>query len=256
MRLDVYLQSTGFAKSRTKAKEYIDSGLVTVNGITVKKASYEIGEADVAAVDTPKDEYVGRGAHKLEGALAAFGISPSGKKCIDVGASTGGFTEVLLRHGATSVTAVDSGHGQLDASLVADARVTNAEGCNARYMTADEVGEGYSLAVMDVSFISQTYIFPALFPLMDETGVLVTLVKPQFELDAKSVGKGVVTKADSRHRALVRVYEAALVHGYYVKDAIISPIRGGDGNTEYLFLIQRGSEDEKIREKLKELSKQ
>ena len=256
MRIDVYLQSHGMAKSRTKAKEYIERGIVSVNGKTVTKAGYELCEGDEVLMADVSDEYVGRGAHKLEGALDRFGIDVEGLRCIDVGASTGGFTEVLLRRGALSVTAVDSGHGQLDPKLADDPRVKNIEGCNARYMTANEVGCGYELAVMDVSFISQTYIFEALFPLLSEGGALVTLVKPQFELDRKRVGQGVVKKAEHRYEAMMRVYEAALPFGFYVKDAVISPIKGGDGNTEYLFLIEKGQCCPIDSEKLKALSKQ
>ena len=256
MRIDVYLSEHQMAKSRTKAKEYIERGLVSVNGRIVKKAGLEIEESDVVTLADVSDEYVGRGAHKLEGALDTFGIDAMGLCCIDVGASTGGFTEVLLRRGAVSVTAVDSGHGQLDPSLTSDVRVKNIEGCNARYMTEEEVGGGYMLAVMDVSFRSQTYIFPALFPLIAEGGSLITLVKPQFELDAKRVGKGVVAKAEHRYEALLRVYEAASLYGYCVKRAMLSPIKGGDGNTEYLFLIQRDDGHGLCASELKELSKQ
>ena len=244
------------AKSRTRAKEYIENGYVTVNGKVANKASVDISDSDIVSVAPLTDEYVGRGAKKLDGALDAFGVDPSGKRCIDVGASTGGFTEVLLRRGADFVCAVDSGHGQLDATLVSDSRVKNAEGINARYMNAEQVGDQYSVAVMDVSFISQTYIHPALFPLLREDGVLVTLVKPQFELDAKSIGKGVVMKAEKRLKALLRVYESVILHGFYVRDAILSPIKGGDGNTEYLFFVCRGEEDSSVREKLKILAKQ
>ena len=226
-----------------------------VNSKTVEKVSFDVAEGDLVEFDEPKDEYVGRGAHKIEGALSEFCVDVKGQRCIDVGASTGGFTDVLLRYGAQSVTCVDSGHGQLDEKLVCDARVTNIEGCNARYMTADEVGDGYGIAVMDVSFISQTYIFPALLPLLSENGVLISLVKPQFELDSASVGKGVVKNPDKRLEALLRVYESVTVHGFCVLDATLSKIKGGDGNTEYLFLIGRGEQSSKVKEKLKELSR-
>ncbi len=256
MRLDVYLQSTGAARSRTRAREYIESGYVKVNGKTAKKPSEDIRDTDTIAVSIPSDDYVGRGARKLECALDSFGVDPCGLKCIDVGASTGGFTEVLIRRGAESVCALDSGHGQLAPSLASDPRVRNAEGINARYMTPAEAGEGYSLAVMDVSFISQTYIHPSLFTLLSEDGILITLVKPQFELDARSVGKGVVTKPELRYKALCRVYESVLLHGYHVSDAIMSPIKGGDGNIEYLYLVRRGEEDTAVKEKLKSLANQ
>ena len=255
MRLDVYLQSRELVKSRTRAKEYISLGRVKVNGNVVTKPSYETTEADVVTLESDSLEYVGRGAHKLEGALDAFCIDVAGARCIDVGASTGGFTEVLLRRGAASVTAVDSGHGQLDSSLREDRRVKNIEGCNARYMSEQEVGSGYDIAVMDVSFISQTYIHQALFALLSPRGRLISLVKPQFELDARSVGRGVVTQPEARYKALVRVYDSVLLYGYRVSDAIVSSILGGDGNVEYLYLIERGEELPEIREKLRQLSK-
>jgi len=255
MRLDLYMVSAGLCKSRTKAKEHIASGRVKVNSRTVDKASLDVAETDLIEYEEPKDEYVGRGAHKLEGALCEFGVDVRGKKCIDVGASTGGFTDVLLRRGAAQVTCVDSGHGQLDPKLATDERVRNIEGCNARYMTGDEVGGDYGIAVMDVSFISQTYIFPALFPLLAEDGVLISLVKPQFELDGASVGKGVVKSPEKRLAALLRVYDSVALYGFCVLDAALSSIKGGDGNTEYLFLIGRGEQSPTVRGKLKELSR-
>ena len=237
MRLDLYLTEHKLAKSRTKAKEYIEGGLVRVDGKVIFKASFEVDDGEKVSVD--------------------FSLDVKGKRCIDVGASTGGFTDVLLKRGAASVTCVDLGHGQLDLSLASDERVTNIEGCNARYMTADEAGDGYDVAVMDVSFISQTYIFPALFPLLCENGVLVTLVKPQFELERKNVGKGGIVKdASDRQKALLRVYDSALVFGYRVTDAAVSSIKGGDGNTEYVFLIERGEEITGVKEKLKKLSRE
>lgn len=250
----MYLQNSQMAKSRTRAKEYISLGRVKVNGRLVTKPSVDVTDEDEITLERDEGEYVGRGAHKLEGALDALGVEVEGKRCIDIGASTGGFTEVLLRRGAESVTALDSGHGQLDPMLASDPRVRNVEGCNARYMTAQDAGDGYDIAVMDVSFISQTYIHPALFELLSESGVLITLVKPQFELDSKSVGRGVVTKSEHRHRALLRVYESVLLYGYRVSNVITSSIRGGDGNVEYLFLVERGEELVAIREKLKEIS--
>lgn len=255
MRLDLYMVSAGMCKSRTKAKEHIECGRVKVNSKTVFKAGFDVDADDLVEFEEPGDEYVGRGAHKLVGALSEFGIDVTERKCIDVGASTGGFTDVLLRCGAKSVTCVDSGHGQLDERLVHDARVTNIEGCNARYMTADEVGDGYAIAVMDVSFISQTYIFPALLPLIAEDGVLISLVKPQFELDSASVGKGVVKNPTKRLDALLRVYESLTPYGFCVLDATISKIKGGDGNTEYLFLIGRGEQLPHVKDKLKGLSR-
>lgn len=256
MRLDLFLKEGGYLKSRGRAKEYIESGKVTVNGKTVTKCAYDVSDSDRIEVSVNEAEYVGRGAYKLEGALDTFGISVKGKKCIDVGASTGGFTEVLLRRGAVSVTAVDAGHGQLHPDLANDPRVTNVEGMNARYMTADDVGDGYDLAVMDVSFISQTYIFPSLLKLLSDDAVLITLVKPQFELDRRAVGNGVVKKSEHRYEALCRVYDGLLSYGYRVSDVICSSILGGDGNVEYLFMIEKGEENKSVRTRLLPLSKE
>ena len=235
MRIDVYLQSHGMAKSRTKAKEYIERGIVSVNGKTVTKAGYELCEGDEVLMADVSDEYVGRGAHKLEGALDRFGIDVEGLRCIDVGASTGGFTEVLLRRGALSVTAVDSGHGQLDPAIESDPRVTSYEKYNARELSREIIPEGADIAVMDVSFISQTLIIPRIPDVLRERGILVSLIKPQFEAGRQAIGKGgIVKSAADREASVLRVVDAAAACGLYCRGLCTSPIKGGDGNTEYL----------------------
>ncbi|MBE6640810.1 MAG: TlyA family RNA methyltransferase [Ruminococcaceae bacterium] len=239
MRADVLLTLLGYAESRNRAQRLIESGCVYANGKPVKKSGAELPEdADISVVSIG-ETFVSRGAYKLVGALSDFGIDPAGKRCIDIGASTGGFTDCLLKRGAASVTAVDCGRGQLAPSIAADSRVTSLEGCNARYITAEEVGGNFDLCVMDVSFISQTYILPALAPLMNENGLVCALIKPQFELDAKSVSKGVVKGADKHLRALYRIYDSLDACGLVPVDFTVSPIEGGDGNKEFFGLYAK-----------------
>ena len=186
--------------------------------------------------------YVGRGGLKLEAALDAFAVDPTSKKCIDVGASTGGFTDCLLKRGASMVYAVDSGREQLDAGLRSDNRVVSLEGVNARYLSSEIVPELMDIAVMDVSFISQTLILPSLSPLLDPNGIAITLIKPQFECGREAIGKGGrVKKTEHRIGAVRRVAYAAEECGLYLIDIIRSPILGGDGNMEFLGLFSKTS---------------
>jgi 23S rRNA (cytidine1920-2'-O)/16S rRNA (cytidine1409-2'-O)-methyltransferase len=184
-------------------------------------------------------KYVSRGGMKLEAALNAFSLNVNGKRAVDIGASTGGFTDCLLKKGAASVVAVDCGKNQLAPSIAADARVTSLEGCNARYLTAEDVGAEFDLCVMDVSFISQTYILPALAPLLKDGGIIAALIKPQFELDAKSVSKGVVKGADKHLRALYRIYDSLDGCGLMPIGFTRSSIEGGDGNVEFFGLYAK-----------------
>lgn len=247
MRADLFLFANGLAPSREAAKKLILGGCVLLNGKKLAKPSADIGEdvgaADITVIPLPDMRYVGRGGLKLEAALDAFGVSVCGAKAIDIGASTGGFTDCLLSRGAAHVTAVDSGHGQLAAKLEVDPRVRSLEGVNARYMTADAVGAGYDIAVMDVSFISQTLILPTLPPLLRDGGRLISLIKPQFEVGRSDVGKGGIVRSDSaRLRAVRSVIDAAEGVGLHHRGTITSPITGGDGNIEYLacFVLSRG----------------
>ncbi len=255
MRLDLFVYEKGLAPSRAKAQKLIADGEVYLDGKTVLKPSLDVSEnADVKVIRLSED-FVGRGAFKLLGAFEAFDISPMGKKCIDIGASTGGFTDLMLSRGALSVTAVDCGHGQLAKKLQEDPRVKNIEGYNARYIKKEDVGEGYELLTMDLSFISQTYVLPALPDIMADGGVLLSLIKPQFELDAQSVSKGVVSQPKQRLRALMRVYDFLPVCGMYLAGLINSPIKGGDGNREYFALIKKGEGRSVPMSLLEELSK-
>ncbi len=235
MRLDLYLSENGYAKSRTEAKNLITDGAVKVCGSTVTKPAYEVDVGVEIEITKEASKYVSRGGYKLEGALEAFKLSPVGKLCIDIGASSGGFTDCLLQNGAARVIAVDSGTMQLDKSLREDSRVTVCENFNARYMTPGDFDFTPSFAVMDVSFISATYIIPAVFNVLSEASDFVCLVKPQFEVGRSLLGKGGIVK-DEKHRkmALEKVIEFAKIQGFEYISYTDSPILGGDGNKEYL----------------------
>ncbi len=262
MRADLYLVKAGHASSRTLAQKLIADGAVTVDGRTLKKASEDIdgGDHAVSVAATPDTRYVGRGGLKLEAALTAFPIDPTGLTVADIGASTGGFTDCLLQRGAAVVFAVDAGHGQLHPKLRGDARVRSAEGVNARELTptvlmaAEEEWKrghpetgGTAFAgvvdgiVMDVSFISQTLLHPALASVLRGGGWMVTLIKPQFELTRSALNKqGIVKQEKDRRAAVERVLESAAVCGFEAVEVIPSPIEGGDGNREFLaYLIKK-----------------
>ena len=243
MRADLYLFQNGYTDSREQARRLIEAGAVCLDGVSVKKPSLAVDESCAHTVEITKpaaERYVGRGGLKLEGALAHFQIHPADMVAIDIGASTGGFTDCLLQNGARRVYAIDSGEGQLHPRLRADARVVNIEKCNARSMTPDTVGERADLAVMDVSFISQTCILPVIPPLLQEEGMLISLIKPQFEAGRSAVGKGgIVRRREHREAAVRRVLESAQAVGLSCIGLTVSPITGGDGNIEYLALFCR-----------------
>ena len=240
MRADVYLCERGYAESRTRAARLIDEGKVIIDGCAIAKASEQISDGEHTVVITERDRFVSRGGLKLLKALTAFDVSVKGKRCIDVGASTGGFTDCLLQHGATCVYAVDSGSNQLHESLLRDERVVSVEGFNARNLSLQDFGV-FSLAVMDVSFISQTVLHPNVAQVLDDGGVFISLIKPQFEAGRAALGKkGIVKDAKDRERAVTRVLESAQACGFEVVGVIASPIEGGDGNREYLACFKRG----------------
>ena len=236
MRIDVYLTAAGYTASRKKAQDLIAAGAVTVDGAVVKKASETVNEAiphDVRLEQVFK--YVSRGGMKLEAALDAFGITVNRTKAVDVGSSTGGFTDCLLKRGAAEVTCVDSGVGQLHESLRSDPRVSVHEQFNARELDETITGGPCDVAVMDVSFISQTYLIPNIASVLKEEGVFVSLIKPQFEAGKSALGKnGVVHNAAYRFLAIKRVLTCAMENGLDCMGVILSPIEGGDGNKEYL----------------------
>ncbi len=253
MRLDVYLTASCYAKSRSYAAELIKKGLVKVSGVVVTKPSFE---TDGVGVEVTGELYpfVGRGGVKLEAALASFGIDIAGKVCVDVGASTGGFTDCLLRRGAAKVYAVDSGHGQLDGTLAKDRRVVNLEGVNAKELS-NVIEEECSVCVCDVSFISQTLLIPEIVKVLSDSGVFVTLIKPQFEVGKGAVGKGGIVKDKKSHAdAIIKVADAALACGLKLLALIPSPVPGGDGNREFLAYFSRVGE-EVSRDIVKEVTK-
>ena len=256
MRADLYLVQNGHADSRTLAQKLIAEGAVTLDGRILKKPSEEVSEGDhaVTVTATADTRYVSRGGLKLEAALKAFSLDPAGCIVADIGASTGGFTDCLLQNGASLVYAVDAGHGQLHPRLLSDSRVRSAEGMNARSLTPADllhVETEWHTAhpdaptmdfrgwvdgiVMDVSFISQTLLHPALAGLLKDGGWMVTLVKPQFELTKSALNRqGIVKQEKDRKAAVDRVLSSAVALGFEAVSVIPSPIEGGDGNREFL----------------------
>ena len=242
-RIDKLLVERGLVASRTRAQALVMAGVVLVNEQRVEKASETFApDADirVRGADDPASRYVGRGGLKLEAALDAFGVDVRDFVCLDVGASTGGFTDCLLQRGARRVVAVDVGHNQLDWRLRTDARVEVREGVNARYLQPQDFSDAFNLVVMDVSFISETKVLPSLAPLVSKGGRIIVLIKPQFEVGRGEVGKGgIVTDAAQHARVVEEVNRAALDLGLEMRGVIDSPIQGADGNREFLALYTR-----------------
>lgn len=237
IRLDKYLVDKKLADSRTQAQSYIEAGRVTVNGQKNLKAASQISPDASIKVDTPEKQWVSRGAHKLIKGLDYFAIDPEGCVCVDVGASTGGFTDVLLERGAAKVFAVDVGYGQLAWKLRANPRVIVMERTNARYLTTEMLnGEKADIIVSDASFISLKLLLTPLASLLKKNGRLVALVKPQFEVGKERVGKGVVTDPRVHREVLEEIASFATNQaGLILVGATFSPIRGPEGNIEFLF---------------------
>ncbi|MGB6675801.1 MAG: TlyA family RNA methyltransferase [Terriglobales bacterium] len=242
VRLDKLLLARGLASSRERAQALILAGKVLVGGQKTEKAGTAVdAEAQIRLLGADL-KYVGRGGLKLEKALAHWQIEVTGKVCVDVGASTGGFTDCLLQHGAARVIAVDTGHGQIDFRLRQDARVRLLEKTNARYLTRDQLGEVADFIAMDVSFISATLVIPAViaaaFPESPEERrgrQMVVLVKPQFEVGRGQVGKGGIVRDDAAQQgAIEKVRLALLAQNCTQTDVIESPILGAEGNREFL----------------------
>lgn len=232
-RLDLSVVERGLAESREKARALILAGQVLVNGQKADKAGANI-DADARIELLAQPRYVGRGGLKLEAALDHFGISPARKICLDIGSSTGGFTDCLLQRGAARVYAIDVGTGQLDWKLRNDPRVVVQEQVNARYLTREQVPEPIALAVCDVSFISITMILPVLAGLLAPDAQMVILVKPQFELDRDQVGKGGIIRDPRLHQLACQRVERAVQALGFQADIIPSPILGAEGNREFL----------------------
>ena len=239
-RLDVLMVERGLVESREKAQRAIMAGLVNVVGQRVDKPGSKV--SIYAPVELKEgDRYVGRGGFKMEGALRHFDIDVTGRICLDVGASTGGFTDCLLQHGAAKVYAVDVGHSQLDWKIRSDSRVVALEKVNCRYLTEAEVPEVVDLLVADVSFISLTLVLPSSLARLRVGGDAVVLIKPQFELRREEVGRGGVVREPELHaRAVERIRDWVGGEPYLSWKALMeSPIRGGDGNVEFLAWIAK-----------------
>lgn len=236
-RLDRVVAELGLVRSRSRAAELIAAGEVLVAGVTAAKAGLKVATGQLVELTAP-ERYVGRAAGKLVAGLDVFGIDPTGRLALDLGASTGGFTQVLLERGVRAVQAVDVGHGQMAPVLAADPRVRLVEGCNARDLDAPALAELTgeselpSLVVADLSFISLTLVLPAIARCAASDGELVLLIKPQFEVGR--VKDGVVTSAVQRAEAMRTVVTAAAAHGFACRGLERSPVVGGSGNREYL----------------------
>lgn len=240
-RLDQLVFDLGFTESRERAKTTIMSGLVFVNGQRVDKPGTAVDPEAKIEVHGEAIPFVSRGGFKLDKALKVFPVDPAGKVCIDCGASTGGFTDVLLQHGAKRVYSVDVGYGQLAWKLRTDERVINLERCNLRYIDREQIPEELDLAVMDVSFISIRLILPAVKPLLKPDADYICLIKPQFEAGREEVGKkGVVRDRSVHERVIHEILAFASEIGFSVMGLDYSPIRGPEGNIEYICHLKNG----------------
>ena len=238
-RLDVALVERGLVDTRSKAQSLIMARRVLVNGQFVDKAGASVASEDEVTVAELEHPWVGRGGMKLAHALKEFGISVEGKVCADIGASTGGFTDVMLKSGARKVYAIDVGYGQLDVSLRNDPRVINREKTNARYLQAENFEEPIEFVSIDVSFISLTLILPAITRFLE--GELVALIKPQFEVGKHDVGKGGIVRDEAKRQAVVEnVVNFARQEGFEVDRVIESPVKGAEGNVEFLMHASYG----------------
>ena len=236
MRADLYLSQNGYAQSRQRARVLIEGGCVDIDGVTVSKPAFDVPDGEHTVTVRDALRYVGRGGLKLEAALDAFAVDVSGAVCLDIGASTGGFTDCLLQRGAGKVFAVDAGSNQLAPKLKDDPRVCSMEKTNARELTVAALGgTPADLAVMDVSFISATYLLPLFPQWLTPTGQAICLIKPQFEVGRAMLGKGGVVKDPRAHLfAVERVLDAGRAAELIPVGLIPSPVEGGDGNREFL----------------------
>jgi len=233
MRADLFLVARGFYESRAKAQEAIAAGLVSVDGKTLRKASQVLSETAAIEAERPYP-WVSRGGCKLEAALDAFGFDPQDRACLDIGASTGGFSHVLLERGAAHIDAIDVGHGQMHPKLAADPRLAVHEGFDARNLTPEFFARPPQSVTCDVSFISVRLILPAVLPLAAPEAFLVLLIKPQFEAGPAHVDKGIVKSEKIRHSVCDEIKALVERLSWRVTGLIPCPIKGGDGNQEYL----------------------
>lgn len=247
-RLDAELVRRELAGSRSQARELIERHRVQVNGAFADKAARLVSAADAVEVVGERPRFVGRGGEKLAHALEEFGVDPTGRRCIDAGASTGGFTDCLVQAGAASVVAIDVGYGQLHESLVASPVVDNRERTNVRDVVPEDVGGRADLLVGDLSFISLRTVMVSLVGLVRPQADLILLVKPQFEAGRReaSKGRGVIRDPVVWRRVLAEVVDCAAEHGAGLAGATVSPIRGGDGNVEFLVHLVAGAPGEVV----------
>ena len=239
-RLDLAIFNRGFAESREKAKAYIMSGVVFVNNQKVDKPGANVKPDDLIEVRANPLKYVSRGGLKLEKAMQVFDLKLNSMICADIGASTGGFTDCMLQNGAEKVYAIDVGYGQLAWKLRTDSRVVNLERTNFRYVTQKEIPDMLDFASVDVSFISLSIIIPALVPLLKEGGQAVCLIKPQFEAGKDKVGKKGVVRDPLVHREVIeKIINVMLTNGLSILGLDFSPVKGPEGNIEYLIYVQK-----------------
>lgn len=239
-RLDILLVQQNLASSRELAKAFIMAGKVYVDGVKEEKAGTKI---DIKSQITVKDgemKYVSRGGYKLEKAMAEFPITLEGKICLDVGASTGGFTDCMLQNGASKVYSIDVGYGQFAWKLRTDPRVVCLEKTNVRYITHEQVPDKADFASIDVSFISLTKVLPPTLDILNDEGQLVCLIKPQFEAGREKVGKkGVVKDKSVHYEVIIKIVDFVIENNYNVRSISFSPIKGPEGNIEYLIFIDK-----------------
>jgi 23S rRNA (cytidine1920-2'-O)/16S rRNA (cytidine1409-2'-O)-methyltransferase len=239
MRIDRALVDRGLVRSRTEAQELIASRQVRLDGLIVVKASTPVSADASLGIEGNLCPYVSRGGFKLAAALRSFSIDPGGKCCLDAGASTGGFTDCLLQHGAAHVTAVDVGHGQMAAAIANNARVTNHEGVNIRNLAPSDFSFPFDIIVADLAFISLTLVIEQLASVLSANGDMILLVKPQFEVGRDGIGKGGIVKdVVGRAAAVERIAAAGVSCGLTERGRMESPITGGDGNVEYLLWLR------------------
>ncbi len=240
MRADVFLYKNGIAKSRTSAQSLITGG-VLFRGTLIEKPSFDLpDDADTSDIEVLNPErYVGRGGLKLEKAIDSFGLDVNGIVAIDLGASTGGFTDCLLQHGASKVYAVDVGHDQLDSRLLQNPKVVNMQGTDARTINPDMFSEPISFICSDLSFISQTKVFSAVYDTLTDNGIFVSLIKPQFEAGHINTKNGVIKDKNIHYKVVNEVIDKAQTSKLFAEQFTTSPIKGGDGNKEFLVLFRK-----------------
>ncbi len=256
-RIDIALVECGLCKSRARAKNLLKEGSVLLNGTPCTKPSVLVTENDKLSLSGSDIPFVGRGGLKLQEALSSFSLSVTNRVCMDIGASTGGFTDCMLQNGASKVYAIDVGHDQLDVSLRTNNKVVNLEGMDVRRMQREDFDEIPDFCSVDVSFISLNLVLPSIFQLTGECADYVVLVKPQFEAGKSSIGKKGIVKSASVHvQVLENVLSFARNVGFTVHGLCLSPIRGGSGNVEYLAHLKKGCAESEFQPDLQMIVKQ